>query len=396
MNNSEILGEEAAVRQIIENDFSATNGTFEDDSITALRANALREKTNLKTLSLPNCETIGQRAIGDCTLLRNVNVDKVKTMIAQGFYGCINLRELRLPSANDSVGSEFLYGARGIIHIDLGECTVFGANSILNYVCDDLVLRRTSDVVRMGHPTGYSANKRGHVYVPRNLISAYQSASNWSTCYANQSDLFRALEDYTVDGTTTGELDQSLANPIYNPVYTLTDQYFDGSSTYIDTGVKLYDGDGKFTIIMKFSAEPAVHPGGRNLFCCHSESSGAGVYFTNNANSINSHYIHFNPDAIERSQLVNSSTSTDKIIVVHSDGLTVRVLTTDFSANLLHGLDVAKTGTLVNHSNNLIIGAHYNDSTNAYSLFWKGTMHKFKVFKNALSGHQIFEEVDAL
>ena len=32
-----------------------------------------------------------------------------------------------------------------------------------------------------------------------------QAATNWST-YAAQ---FRALEDYTVDGTTTGELDET-------------------------------------------------------------------------------------------------------------------------------------------------------------------------------------------
>ena len=50
-----------------------------------------------------------------------------------------------------------------------------------------------------------------YIYVPRALLSDtdstkdYRQASNWST-YAAQ---FRALEDYTVDGTTTGALDES-------------------------------------------------------------------------------------------------------------------------------------------------------------------------------------------
>ena len=51
----------------------------------------------------------------------------------------------------------------------------------------------------------------GYIYVPRALLSDddetkdYRRATNWST-YAAQ---FRALEDYTVDGTTTGELDKT-------------------------------------------------------------------------------------------------------------------------------------------------------------------------------------------
>ena len=55
------------------------------------------------------------------------------------------------------------------------------------------------------------ASGTGYIYVPRALLSDtdatkdYRRATNWSN-YAAQ---FRALEDYTVDGTTTGELDQN-------------------------------------------------------------------------------------------------------------------------------------------------------------------------------------------
>ena len=47
------------------------------------------------------------------------------------------------------------------------------------------------------------ASGSGYIYVPASMVSAYQAATNWST-YASQ---IRALEDYTVDGTVTGELD---------------------------------------------------------------------------------------------------------------------------------------------------------------------------------------------
>lgn len=46
---------------------------------------------------------------------------------------------------------------------------------------------------------------KGYIYVPRVLVDAYKAATNWSAV----ADQFRALEDYTVDGTITGELDES-------------------------------------------------------------------------------------------------------------------------------------------------------------------------------------------
>jgi hypothetical protein len=55
------------------------------------------------------------------------------------------------------------------------------------------------------------ASGTGYIYVPRALLSDtdetkdYRRATNWSTFAAQ----FRALEDYTVDGTTTGELDET-------------------------------------------------------------------------------------------------------------------------------------------------------------------------------------------
>lgn len=56
----------------------------------------------------------------------------------------------------------------------------------------------------------------GYVYVPRSLLSDadetkdYRRATNWTT-FASQSQ-FRVLEDFTVDGTITGELDWEKVN----------------------------------------------------------------------------------------------------------------------------------------------------------------------------------------
>ena len=49
------------------------------------------------------------------------------------------------------------------------------------------------------------AQGTGYIYVPRALLEDYQGATNWSAFAAQ----VRAIEDYTVDGTITGEFDQS-------------------------------------------------------------------------------------------------------------------------------------------------------------------------------------------
>lgn len=50
----------------------------------------------------------------------------------------------------------------------------------------------------------------GYIYCPREYISILQNETNWSKLQ------FRALEDYTLDGTTTGEFDDEKAGIYYD------------------------------------------------------------------------------------------------------------------------------------------------------------------------------------
>ena len=72
-----------------------------------------------------------------------------------------------------------------------------------------LILRNTTQVCSLSSTDALRVtsiqNGTGYIYVPTSLYNAYASASNWSA-YSAQ---LRKLEDYTVDGTTTGELDKT-------------------------------------------------------------------------------------------------------------------------------------------------------------------------------------------
>ena len=111
---------------------------------------------------------------------------------------------------------------------DLGKTTEITTNAFAeDYLLTALVLRRTADIAAMGATSALWGCitqdwGMGYVYVPEDLIETYQAATNWITHYGTNPHLFRALEDYTVDGTTTGELDYTKIIPtVFNtPVYT--------------------------------------------------------------------------------------------------------------------------------------------------------------------------------
>lgn len=91
-----------------------------------------------------------------------------------------------------------------MIYADVGLITTVNA---LFTGCSSLqaVILRSTTMASLSSTGAFSntpiASGTGYIYVPRSLISAYEAATNWST-YAGQ---FRALEDYTDDGTITGK-----------------------------------------------------------------------------------------------------------------------------------------------------------------------------------------------
>ena len=215
-NNSEILGEEAAVRQIVENDFSATSGHFEDDSVIVLRGNAFRSKTSLQSVNFPEITSLnGTDTFKDCSALRSINLPKL-TEIKGGnaFSNCSALTDINIPLLTRLSGSQVTYTFYNCTLLkkldirvtDLWRLTFRGCSRLVTLILRNNAVTRLYDVDAF-MSTKYETNGAGgaYVYVPRDLISSYQAATNWSTLYAAHSDMFRALEDYTVDGTTTGE-----------------------------------------------------------------------------------------------------------------------------------------------------------------------------------------------
>lgn len=181
---------------------------YTNERVTSIGNQALMQSTSLKSVSFPNAKTAGISAFNNCTSLVDVNLPSLQSMSIQTFYACNSLEYLKLPSLK-SVAVQSIRTCKKIAVVDLPVCT-----SISNLAFDSdpalkCIILRSSTMCTLVSSAALNgtliASGTGYVYVPRNLIASYQAAAQWST-YPNQ---FRALEDYTIDGTTSGDIDMT-------------------------------------------------------------------------------------------------------------------------------------------------------------------------------------------
>ena len=153
---------------------------------TGIGGNGFRSCKKIGVADFPLATSVGNYAFYQCSALTTINMPSVTTIGSNGFYNCLNLKFMDFYSL-EKIGS-YAFNSGGLTTLILrksdGICVLDATNALAS--------------------TGISKGT-GYIYVPSALIDTYKSATNWST-YAAQ---FRALEDYTVDGTITGELDES-------------------------------------------------------------------------------------------------------------------------------------------------------------------------------------------
>lgn len=212
-------------------------------SVTEVNKEAFRNCTGLETVSLPNVVTVKNEAFDGCTMLKDVELQSVNEISSGAFAGCTSLTECNIPNVtklgfepfkNSSIvklvlpkltnaTSQAFRTMPKLEIADLPVCTQIGGLVFQNSSSLKALILRSPTLCTLenvnslqgsweGNTGGVSDGNytqihygRGYIYVPRALVDSYKVAENWST-YASQ---FRALEDYTVDGTTTGELDES-------------------------------------------------------------------------------------------------------------------------------------------------------------------------------------------
>lgn len=182
--------------------------TYENDRVGELRSFAFAGCYNLTSINLSKVGMISQYCFFKDTKLENVDLPAASVVDMYGFAECTKLTNINLPSAT-SIGMYAFNKCSALTTIDLA-ATSGVLSSISMYAFYEtnlttLIIR--SNTMSSTHASAFGftpiESGTGYIYVPRALIDTYKADANWSI-YANQ---FRALEDYTVDGTITGALD---------------------------------------------------------------------------------------------------------------------------------------------------------------------------------------------
>ena len=179
------------------------------EGLTSIGGSAFNNCPNLALTSLPEGLTsIGGSAFNNCTNLALTSLPEGLTSIdTSAFYNCSNLALTSLPEGLTSIGTSAFYRCFNITHMRCPATLIsIGAAAFSSAPLKALILPGGT-LVSLANTNAINGinSVNGYIYVPKSLIDDYKVATNWATF----ADRFRALEDYTVDGTTTGELDES-------------------------------------------------------------------------------------------------------------------------------------------------------------------------------------------
>lgn len=156
---------------------------IEDDRVTAIGGNVFQGNKVIERISFPNAKSIGTYAC----------------------YAASNLTHANLPKC-ETVGM-YCFADANLSYFDSPVKQIYGVTFRNNANLRHLFLRRSDAICTLGDRNAFEGTPFvktfGYAYVPRDLVFTYQSATNWSGLYAQ----WDAIEDYTVDGTITGEID---------------------------------------------------------------------------------------------------------------------------------------------------------------------------------------------
>nr|DAL56463.1 MAG TPA_asm: laminarinase-like protein [Caudoviricetes sp.] len=171
------------------------------------------------------------------------------------------------------------------------------------------------------------------------------------------------------------------------PVYELADTVFDGSSKYVDTGVKPFKTASDYTIFIDFDDYGASQGQLPYLFHCayeNADGDGLKVYYNNEDNH---YYIIGNrqntSDGTYESSWTLVGGKNNKIAIAISKGVVSQIV--------INGSAVAVTKNAYDMNDySLILGAYQDVECNK-SKYWKGTIHTFKVWNSAFTVAQLKE-----
>ena len=200
--------------------FAYCNHLIEVDcpNVLSIVQETFRSDTNLTTVKLPSLKDITGTSsytnnFADCTSLTTVDLTSLETIKGTGtfircyalttislpalislssnaestFASCTSLISAYLPVLTGSTRTNCFAGCTNLQTVNLGF-----ASTVANYTFNgcpaltDVTLRKTGTVVTMSNVNAFASATSSNpvtIHVPSDLITSYQTATNWSTLY---------------------------------------------------------------------------------------------------------------------------------------------------------------------------------------------------------------------
>ncbi len=164
-------------------------------TVTKIGDYAFYDCKSLISVDIPFATSIGTNSFRFCSKLIEADFPLATTIGTYAFHTCTNLSRINLPLVQ-TVSEAMLRGCSKLTVADFPLVTRIDANAF--YTTNELVtlILRSGTMCTLSNTNAFTssaiASGTGYIYVPRSLLSQYQSATNWSS-FSNQ---FRAIEDY--------------------------------------------------------------------------------------------------------------------------------------------------------------------------------------------------------
>lgn len=179
-----------------------------------------RDCVSLESVSFPNATSVGYRSFYGCLALKSVHLPLAETVDNYLFEMCTSLPEIYLPLAT-AVTNYMFQDCQSMVWADLPKAASIGTYAFNRCYSLKRIILRSETVVTVANSNAFTkcyhllgtvnadynpdGAKDCYIYVPATLVEEYEVANIWTTHAAQ----FRALEDYTIDGTADGPLDES-------------------------------------------------------------------------------------------------------------------------------------------------------------------------------------------
>ena len=198
------IGDEALTNSIIDRSIAE----IADDISTSIGDYAFLSCSKLTTASFKKVTSVGKGAFEYCFKLITADFPVATNIKPDAFSKCEELTTVNFPAVT-SIGSNAFAYCYKLTAVDFPSVTKIATYAFTSCSALTALILRSEAITDLWDAKAFGstpiASGTGYIYVPSSLVDSYKADAVWST-YAAQ---FRALEDYTVDGTTTGALDES-------------------------------------------------------------------------------------------------------------------------------------------------------------------------------------------